>query len=180
MRRLVPLAAATVLIGVAVQPTPASAFLEFLFGRPQAPVYAPAYPQSAPLGVTVNPRRGGHASGPSHRHKKQLGKGGETRSASTKEGKISRQVSIDPVAHPDWYLKDPTLRYGDILILRSGPVVFQGSRQARASEDFVSLGQSRVVSRTNLREVRMMVSGVWTPPAEGSADTAGTRTSRRR
>jgi hypothetical protein len=77
-----------------------------------------------------------------------------------------RQVSIDPATNPDWYLKDPTLRYGDILILKTGPVVYQGSRNARVSEDFVSLGQSKVLSSTGLRDVRMMVSGVWTPPEE--------------
>ena len=87
-------------------------------------------------------------------------------------GRHQVQRAIDPVAHPDWYLNDPNIRYGDILILKTGPVVYKGSGRSRSREDFVSLGQAGIVSGSNVREIRMMVSGVWTPPDKGQAKKA--------
>lgn len=166
--------------------TPAAAFLEFLFGGGQAPSPAPTYsvPYSrSPLDISVRPRRGahGHAERPRH-HKRELGRRsapgrGEARHAvgEQPDGKsrtAGRQRSIDPEKHPDWFLIDPNIRRGDILVLKSGPVVYLGDShgaRTRSREDFVSLGQSRTLSRSGLRDIRMRVSGVWTPPEEGAA-----------
>lgn len=37
-------------------------------------------------------------------------------------------VQLDPATDPSWYLKDPTLRRGDIVVTASGVMVFQGGR----------------------------------------------------
>lgn len=178
-RRLIPIIGVAVLAGTLVaQTSPAEAFLDFLFGRPQAPTQAPAPTYSSrPLDISVRPKRGAQADR-NFRHKREMGR--RHAEGERKERKGVRQVSIDPEANPDWYLKDTTLRYGDILVLKTGPVVYQGSRRARAGEDFVSLGQSQVLSRSRLRDVRMMVSGVWTPPEEGIAEVGRKRRRARR
>jgi hypothetical protein len=52
-------------------------------------------------------------------------------------------VQLDPQADKQWYLKDPTLRRGDIVVTAGGVLVYQG-RDADASRpaDFVALGGS--------------------------------------
>lgn len=161
-------ASAAILVGALAggvafaQPTPAAAFLDFLFGRPEAP--APSRP---PLDVSVDPSRRAPA---------RVGRRKDARPKHAKEdgqrrppGRHQVQKSIDPTANPDWYLSDPNIRYGDILILKSGPVVYKGSGRARSREDFVSLGASGIVSSSSLRDIRMKVSGVWTPPEKSTA-----------
>ena len=52
-------------------------------------------------------------------------------------------VQLDPQTDKQWYLKDPTLRRGDIVVTAGGVLVYQG-RDADASRpaDFVALGGS--------------------------------------
>lgn len=52
-------------------------------------------------------------------------------------------VQLDPQADKQWYLKDPTLRRGDIVVTAGGVLVYQG-RDADATRpaDFVALGGS--------------------------------------
>lgn len=52
-------------------------------------------------------------------------------------------VKLDPQTDRNWYLKDPTLRRGDIVVTANGVLVYQGrdADAARAS-DFVALGGS--------------------------------------
>ena len=52
-------------------------------------------------------------------------------------------VQLDPQADKQWYLKDPTLRRGDIVVTARGVLVYQG-RDADAARpaDFVALGGS--------------------------------------
>lgn len=52
-------------------------------------------------------------------------------------------VALDPQTDPYWYLKDPTLRRGDIVVTAGGVLVYQG-RDSDASRpaDFVALGGS--------------------------------------
>ena len=171
--------AVMVAVATTVTATPASAFLEFLFGGGQRqPAQAvPSY-SSRPLDISVRPKRAarGHAEKPRHGHKRELGRrekgskvAGERSSDKPKVVAHNRQKAINPEANPDWFLTDPTIRYGDILILKTGAVVYQGSsKRNRVEEDFVSLGQSRIISSARLRDIRMMVSGVWTPPEAGA------------
>ena len=50
-------------------------------------------------------------------------------------------VQLDPATDPSWYLKDPTLRRGDIVVTANGVMVYQGrGSDMNRREDFASLG----------------------------------------
>jgi hypothetical protein len=102
-----------------------------LFGRPAPQVYP-----IEPLDVTVRP----------------------TRRQNQRKVVASKPalpiVKLDPAADQFWYLSDPTLRRGDIVVTRSDVLVFEGraSPSHRAS-DFTALGKSRLVSRATQQRV---------------------------
>ncbi len=48
-------------------------------------------------------------------------------------------VNLDPRTDPNWFLKDPTLRRGDIVVTNKGVLVFNGRGNVTRS-DFASLG----------------------------------------
>lgn len=49
-------------------------------------------------------------------------------------------VKLDPGSDAYWYLRDPTLRKGDIVVTRSGVVVFDGQRSSgHETSDFTAL-----------------------------------------
>ena len=53
-------------------------------------------------------------------------------------------VKLDPATEPDWYLRDPTLRRGDIVVTASGVMVYRGrDSDAMRRSDFTSLGTSK-------------------------------------
>ncbi len=98
-----------------------------MFGRPPAQVVPDAF---IPLEMTVRPR---------------------TRRATAKASApkpAPPAVKLDPATDPQWYLKDPTLRRGDIVVAKSGVLVFEGGRENRhEAADFVSLERSRFVPK---------------------------------
>lgn len=51
-------------------------------------------------------------------------------------------VQLDPATDPHWYLKDPTLRRGDIVVTAQGVMVYQGVRGGDDNRraDFTALG----------------------------------------
>lgn len=50
-------------------------------------------------------------------------------------------VQLDPTSDPHWYLKDPTLRRGDIVVTASGVLVYRGrDADSLRPADFVALG----------------------------------------
>jgi hypothetical protein len=51
-------------------------------------------------------------------------------------------VQLDPATDSSWYLKDPTLRRGDIVVTANGVMVYQGGRGSEENRraDFTSLG----------------------------------------
>ncbi len=53
-------------------------------------------------------------------------------------------ANLDPSSNPNWYLDDPTLRAGDIVVLKGEVLVFQGGRPPYAREDFTSLAASKL------------------------------------
>lgn len=111
---------------------------DFLFGR-SAPAPQYAYPnvQSSPLEVRVRPRRATIRR-----------EGGEKRVVAT---------SIDPVKNPTWYLADPTLRRGDIVVLKGKILVYDGgSRGPTDTEDFTALKDSRLVSKGERERIQTM------------------------
>ncbi len=64
-------------------------------------------------------------------------------------------TAIDPARVPDWYLADPTLRRGDIVVLARGVYVFQGGEGPRGPADFVPLERSRLSQGEKARVAAM-------------------------
>ncbi|MGH6806423.1 MAG: hypothetical protein ACREEJ_06160, partial [Ensifer adhaerens] len=109
-----------------------------LFGRtPQ--VYPPA---PDPLDVTVRPTRRQHL-------RKAVG-----------SKPMPPTVKLDPATDQYWYLDDPTLRRGDIVVTRSDALVFEGRvSQNHSASDFTALGKSRLVSRSTQQRVEAATGG---------------------
>jgi hypothetical protein len=80
-------------------------------------------------------------------------------------------ANLDPSSNPNWYLEDPTLKVGDIVVLKGEVLVFQGGRVPYAREDFTSLAASRLS-----KEERARVGAMAGLPAEAAARTAVDRT----
>ncbi|NNM72410.1 hypothetical protein [Enterovirga aerilata] len=89
------------------------------------------YDEGEALDVTVRPRR--------HQPRRE-------RRVIRKEKPVSvPAANLDPAKNPNWYLEDPTLRRGDIVVLAGEVLVFEGSgRGPHAREDFTSLDRSRL------------------------------------
>ena len=63
--------------------------------------------------------------------------------------------TIDPYSNPNWWLEDPTLRKGDILVLKDRVVVFSGGAVG-APKSYVALERSKLLSRSERRQVAAM------------------------
>ena len=128
---------------VLVTPAHSAGFFDELaravFGRPPPQVY-PTAPE--PLDVTVRPTR-------RQPHRKAV--------ASKPPPPI---VKLDPATDQYWYLDDPTLRRGDIVVTRSDVLVFEGrASQNHSASDFTALGKSRLVSRSTQQRVEAAAGG---------------------
>jgi hypothetical protein len=142
---------------------PANAGLfDFLFGggyqRPAPQQYAPPAYSREPLDVRVNPQR-----------RKATG------AAKVRPGKERTKVvnkAIDPRQHPNWYLEDPTLRRGDIIVLPTGAMVYEGGSRPQTKEDFANLSESRLVSKKERERIKELV-GPPTVTAQGEDPAAG-------
>ncbi len=141
-------------------------FLDFLFGR-RAPAAAQPVAQHPDVTVT-KPRvkRVAKADGP--RKPKQMRLVALT-------PKDQRARTIDPIANPDWYLTDPTLRRGDILVLADRVLVFKGG-EIGAPKSYVSLNETRLYNRKE----RLLIAEMTKQPNEPFllADKAGPRQPR--
>ncbi len=115
--------------------------LEMLFGAP-----VPQRQEIAPLEMTIRPT------------KKQKTKPAIPRVSMDDDGDSKRflQVSIDPVSNPDWYLTDPTLRRGDIVVLSNKVLVYTGGRSTRRLADFDDLQGTRLVSSRDRERIRLL------------------------
>lgn len=111
-----------------------------LFGA-TAVRYAPA--ESTPLDMTVRPRR---------ERDPRLSRPAEP-------ARPLLQTPIDSVADARWYLRDPTLRRGDLVVTRTGVVVFEGgaakghTAKGHDAADFVPLQRTRLFSRARQDEI---------------------------
>lgn len=104
-----------------------------LFGRPTPRVY-PIDPE--PLDVTVRPTR----------------RPNQRKVVASKPAPPA--VKLDPATDQYWYLSDPTLRRGDIVVTRSDVLVFEGRASlSHSASDFTALGKSRLVSRATQQKV---------------------------
>lgn len=133
-------------------PARAAGFWETLFGVPSRPALAPT-PQRAPLHMTVRPRR-----------KKDAVK----LDGLDKDGPSTPLVKpMEYAGDPFWYLKDETLKKGDIIVLKDRVVVFAGGERAFAS--FAAFQTSRLLSDKAKSQLRYLVSApkdtttIWEP-----------------
>lgn len=148
-------AAIAVLVASAAFAAPAEAgFWETLFGAPvRRPVLAPL-PERDPLHMTVRPKR-----------KKD---DGLKLDGTAKEGPSTPLAKpIEYAKDPFWYLKDETLKKGDIIVLKDRVVVFSGGERAYAN--FAAFQTSRLLSDRAKTQLKYLVSApkdsstVWEP-----------------
>lgn len=143
------LAAASLVLAA---PADAAGFWETLFGVPARPALAPL-PQGDPLHMTVRPKR-----------KKDPAK----LDGAAKDGPATPLAKpMDHAGDPFWYLRDETLKKGDIVVLQDRVVVFGGGERAYAN--FTSFQSSRLLSDRAKQQLRYLVSApkdtstVWEP-----------------
>lgn len=134
-------------------PASAAGFWETLFGVPQRRAVAPL-PESNPLQMTVRPSR------------KKTKLDGATK--DVKDGPKTPLVKpMEYASDPFWYLRDETLKKGDIIVLKDRVVVFDGG--ARAYANFASFQTSKLLSPKAKSQLRYLVSTprdnytVWEP-----------------
>jgi hypothetical protein len=126
-------------------------------GDPEPPPsYQPAprgyYGDGGSLDVTVRPRR----LRPPRR---------ERRVVRRERPAPAPLANLDPTSNPNWYLEDPTLRAGDVVVLKGEVLVFQGGRVPYAREDFTSLDRSKLSKDERARIGAM--AGLPVSPAAG-------------
>lgn len=126
MKSAVVVASVVVLELCALQPAHAG-FLDFLLGPP--PRTETPY-VSTPLEMTIRP--------------------GRPSAKAPKKAPVERPpvlvTPMDPVKDPNWFLSDPTLRKGDVVVLPGKVVVFNGNRGERRRSDFEDLLRTQLVS----------------------------------
>ena len=135
MKSAVIIVASVVVLGT-FAPRPAHAgFLDFLLGPP--PRTETPY-VSTPLEVTIRP--------------------GRPSAKAPKKAPVERPpvlvTPMDPAKDPDWFLSDPTLRKGDIVVLPGKVVVFNGNRGERHRSDFEDLLRTKLVSLKERGRIR--------------------------
>lgn len=113
---------------------------------------------SEPLRFSVGPR--------AKQGRRQVGSG-RSRAVAALGTKPKVVARIDPEKTPDWYLSDPTLRLGDVVVLKGEVLVFQGGRLPYSRDDFAPLGQSRLPG-ADKRKIRDM-AGIGDDPKVASA-----------
>lgn len=94
------------------------------------------------FGNPTPPAAIGNPDGPAIRPKPS-----KPRPVSTKPAEPA--VKLDPASDAYWYLRDPTLRKGDIVVTRSGVVVFDGQRSSgHETSDFTALEDTKRLPKT--------------------------------
>lgn len=138
---------------VSSAPAKAANFWETLFGAPARPALAPM-PERGPLHMTVRPKR----------KKAALDK---VDGSGKDEPAMPRVTPIEYAKDPFWYLKDETLKKGDIIVLKDRVVVFGGGERAYAN--FAAFQTSRLLSDRAKSQLKYLVSApkdrstVWEP-----------------
>lgn len=126
---------------IVTSPASAAGFWETLFGVPQRRAVAPMPESSNPLHMTVRPKR----------------KKAATTLEAGKDGPKPKLVKPMEYANdPFWYLKDETLKKGDIIVLKDRVVVFDGG--ARDYANFASFQTSKLLSAKAKSQLKYLVS----------------------
>lgn len=76
--------------------------------------------------------------------------------------------TIDPARNPNWWLEDPTLRKGDILVLTDRVLVFTGGPLG-APKSYAALEKTKLLSRKERLQVAMMTGRGYEPPMLANA-----------
>jgi hypothetical protein len=139
-------AAAFALVGIAIvcpEPTRAG-FFDELFGGAEVQERREAAPE--PFQVIVRPSR---RLKPSRQPAPRLARPKATKPARIVQKSRPREIAIDPQKDPQWFLHDPTLRTGDVVVLPDRVMVYaaKSARPPRTERDFVSLNRSRLPAR---------------------------------
>lgn len=104
---------------------------------PPPEAYPPAFDRA--LEMRVRPRRNARRAVP-----RRL----DTARRDTIGQQREDYAKLNPATNPDWYLQDPTLRPGDLVVLKGGIVMFAGEREAsHMPSDFRPLDQDRTLSK---------------------------------
>ncbi|NNM71323.1 hypothetical protein [Enterovirga aerilata] len=80
--------------------------------------------------------------------------------------------ALDPAKNPDWYLQDPTLRRGDIVVLKGEVLVFRGGRLPFSRANFASLSESDLPKEERERLAHMAGLKPVLPPRTTVASAA--------
>lgn len=163
LNRLAALAALAAASLASAAPAQAN-FLEALFGIAPRQVVAPA-PERAPLHMTVRPRapKDGRPG---------LG------AAAKDTPPAPRVAPMEYANDPFWYLKDPTLKKGDIIVLDGRVVVFNGGE--RSYSNFLGFQSSRLLSERSKKQLKHLVSTpldthtIWEPAEIMKSNAAAT------
>lgn len=123
--------------------------LDFIFGwRNRTDLSTPPARQTAHPSVTID-----SASMPK---KKVAGAKKRTPKAPVQLSPAEMMArTIDPYSNPNWWLEDPTLRKGDILVLKDRVVVFSGGAVG-APKSYVALERTKLLSSSERRQVAAM------------------------
>lgn len=151
-KQVIAVAALAAALAPLASPASAAGFWETLFGVPQRPAYAPV--PDNPLHMTVRPKR-----------KKATAKlDGATKDDGPKTPLVK---PMEYANDPFWYLRDETLKKGDIIVLKDRVVIFDGG--ARAYANFASFQTSKLLSAKAKSQLKYLVSTprdnytVWEP-----------------
>ncbi|RXF68515.1 hypothetical protein [Hansschlegelia zhihuaiae] len=138
-------------IGMGGASTARAGLLDFIFGwRDRAHVSRPAAAAPHPE-VTIRPKA------------KRVAKNSTKPAALALSPKEQLARTIDPVKNPRWYLEDPTLRKGDILVLADRVLVFAGGEIGRP-KSYVALSRTKLLSAKERARVAL-ITGRTAPPA---------------
>jgi hypothetical protein len=149
--RQILFASALAAAGVVPAGAAQAGFFESLFGSPAEPSVASA---PAPAEISVTPSR-------QRRYRSQAT---VRRTARVRLGTRATQkmASIDPQQDQEWFLHDPTLRPGDVVVLTRGAFVFNGKSRALpyTTSDFVPLEKSTLISDASRRQINLIAPRV--------------------
>jgi len=118
--------------------TAQAGFLDTLFGRPAAPVYQ-AQPEPDPLSVTV---------------RKRIRESKKPAAPKELPAVVLQKPTLDPFKDPQWYLKDETLRRGDIVVLPNRVLVLRDSSSNLRPSAFEDV--RRTTSLSNRERARIL------------------------
>jgi hypothetical protein len=130
------------------------------------------------------PRGGGSASRPAYRAADRRETRVAAKASKSAPSKPAAPVltareqlarTIDPAKNPRWWLEDPTLRKGDVLVLNDRVVVFTGGTIG-SPKSYVALSRTKLLSAKERARIATQ-TGLGAPPA-AVADGGGPRKMR--